>query len=114
MPKPTLEFFAVDGVPWRAVEGIPGAWERVLAVDDEAPGILTRVLHWEAGLSTVAAGPVVHEHWEEVLVLEGSMHDLTLDETFATGAFACRPPGMPHGPWVTERGCTMLEIRHRG
>ncbi|MFE9002721.1 hypothetical protein ACFYOY_11325 [Streptomyces sp. NPDC007875] len=40
------------------------------------------------------------------------MRDLTLGRTFSRGFYACRPPGMPHGPWVTEEGVTMLVITY--
>jgi hypothetical protein len=50
---------------------------------------------------------------EEVLILAGSMRDLTLDERFSAGDYACRPPGMVHGPWATEEGCEMFEVRYR-
>jgi hypothetical protein len=42
------------------------------------------------------------------------MHDLTLDRTLRAGEYACRPPGMEHGPWVSEEGCEMFEVRHGG
>jgi len=32
--------------------------------------------------------------------------------TFRAGEYACRPIGIPHGPYRTEAGCTMLEIRY--
>ena len=48
-----------------------------------------------------------------MLILAGSMHDLALDRTFAAGDYACRPPGMVHGPWRTDDGCEMLEVRYR-
>jgi hypothetical protein len=111
MAKPELEFFDTETVPWRAVEGEPGVSERVLA-DDPDTGMLTRLLRWDPGLNTSAAGPVVHEHFEEVLVLSGSMRDLRLDQTFGAGYYACRPPGMLHGPWETAEGCIMLETRY--
>ncbi|MFJ9032683.1 hypothetical protein ACIRQP_29965 [Streptomyces sp. NPDC102274] len=41
------------------------------------------------------------------------LHDLMLDATFTAGHYASRPPGMPHGPYRTVMGCTMLEIRYR-
>ena len=41
------------------------------------------------------------------------MVDLSLDRTFAAGDYACRPPGMVHGPWRTDAGCEMLEVRYR-
>jgi len=59
-----------------------------------------------------AAGPQVHDFWEEVYIVEGALHDLTLDQTFGQGSYACRPPGMPHGPWVAPRGCLTFEVRY--
>jgi hypothetical protein len=47
-----------------------------------------------------------------VLILSGSMHDLSLDTTFAAGDYACRPPGVVHGPWATRAGCEMFELRY--
>jgi hypothetical protein len=26
--------------------------------------------------------------------------------------YACRPPGMEHGPWRSESGVVMLEVRY--
>ncbi|WNV89224.1 cupin domain-containing protein [Umezawaea sp. Da 62-37] len=109
--KQEREFFDVEGVPWRAAEGAPGVRERVLSAADEV--VLTRIARWEPGLDTSAAGVIRHEYAEEVYLLEGELTDLTLGETFTAGHYACRPPGMPHGPYRTAGGCTMLEIRHR-
>jgi hypothetical protein len=39
------------------------------------------------------------------------MYDLTLERTFGAGEYACRPPGMVHGPWTSD-GCEMLEVRY--
>jgi hypothetical protein len=111
MAKPEAEFFDTETVPWRAVSGQAGVSERVLA-EDAATGLLTRLVRWDPGLNTSAAGPVAHEYFEEVLLLSGSMHDLRLDETFGAGYYACRPPGMIHGPWESAGGCVMLETRY--
>ncbi|MBL1119753.1 cupin domain-containing protein [Streptomyces sp. 110] len=73
----------------------------------------TRLVRWEPGLDTSPSGVIRHEWVEEVYLLEGSHHDLTLDETFSAGHFAARPPGMAHGPYRTAEGCVMLEIRYR-
>jgi hypothetical protein len=51
---------------------------------------------------------------DEVLILSGSMHDLGLQQTFSAGSYACRPPGMVHGPWTTLDACVMLEIQYGG
>ncbi|HAQ23672.1 MAG TPA: cupin, partial [Acidimicrobiaceae bacterium] len=26
--------------------------------------------------------------------------------------YACRPPGMPHGPWTSDEGVLMIEFRY--
>jgi len=111
MTKPELEFFDTEALPWCAVDGEAGVSQRVLA-EDAATGLLTRLVRWDPGVSTSAAGPVEHEYFEEVLVLSGSLRDLTLDQTFGAGYFASRPPGMRHGPWESAEGCIMLETRY--
>lgn len=111
MAKPEREFFDPETLPWRAVAGEPGVSERRLA-EDRATGLLTRLVRWDPGLDTSSAGPVSHEYFEEVLILSGSLHDLRLNQTFGPGYYACRPPGMIHGPWETTEGCIMLETRY--
>jgi hypothetical protein len=112
MSKPEREFFDVSAVPWTAVEGrVAGLYERRLAVDHEA-GVATRMLRFEPGVDTTPNGVQVHEFWEEVYILEGGIHDLTLDQTFSQGMYACRPPGMRHGPWRSPRGCVTFEVRY--
>ncbi|MBV8218319.1 MAG: cupin domain-containing protein [Solirubrobacterales bacterium] len=111
MTKPELEFFDTEMLPWRAVDGEAGVSERVLG-QDAGTGLLTRLVRWDPGVSTSAAGPVTHEYFEEVLVLSGSLHDLRLNETFGAGCYASRPPGMIHGPWESPEGCIMLETRY--
>lgn len=111
MTKPELEFFDTETIDWSPVADQPGAHERVLA-RDPASGMLTRLTRWDPGFDTSTVGPVIHDYFEEVLILAGSIHDLTLDQTFGTGYYASRPPGMVHGPWTTSDGCVMLEIRY--
>lgn len=86
-------------------------YERILAMDDES-GDLTRLANWEPGGDSNPLGVQAHPLWEELYILEGSMAELTLGETFSKGFYACRPPGMRHGPWVSEEGCITFEIRH--
>jgi hypothetical protein len=112
--KRALEFLSVDGLPWSEVAGAPGVSERVLSAAPSGDASeLTRLTHWAAGLDTSPAGVIRHEYCEEVLLLEGQLEDLTLGATFTAGHYACRPPGMPHGPYRTGTGCVMLEIRYR-
>jgi hypothetical protein len=111
--KTELEFFDTEAVSWVPVPLRPGVSERVLARDQDA-GLLTRMVRWDPGLDTSSAGQVAHDHVEEVFILSGSMHDLGLQQTFGAGSYACRPPGMVHGPWTTVEGCVMLEIQYAG
>lgn len=111
MGKPAIEFVDVDTVPWSRVAQQPGVSERVLA-DDPSSGLLTRMVRWAPGLDTSSAGAVAHNYFEEVLILSGSIYDVLLGQTFADGCYACRPPGMVHGPWTTAEGCVMLETRY--
>lgn len=112
MSKPEFEFFPVTDVAWTPVPGpVPGLRERILAHDPET-GVVTRILHWEPGTDTSVNGTQAHDFWEEIYVLEGAIYDIPLGKTFRAGMYACRPPGMKHGPWKTEEGCTTFEVRY--
>ncbi len=112
MTKPELEIFPVEDVPWTPVPGgVPGLSERILATDPER-GVATRMLRFDPGTDTGPMGVVTHDFWEEVYILEGSLHDVSLDEVFAAGTYACRPPGMKHGPWRAPEGCVTFEVRY--
>lgn len=110
--KEELEFFATDNLPWRNAAQ-PGTEEKVLSRQPDDPAILTRLVRWESGLDTSAAGVITHDYVEEVYLLTGELIDLTLGRTFRAGYYAVRRPGMRHGPYRTPGGCTMLEIRYR-
>jgi hypothetical protein len=86
-------------------------FERVLSRGPDER-TLTRIARWDPGTDTSASGVIRHDYYEEVFLLEGELHDVTLETTFSVGHYAARPPGMPHGPYRTETGCTMLEIRY--
>ena len=80
---------------------------------DMAAGVATRVLRFAPGTDTSRNGVQRHDFWEEVYILEGSITDLRLGETFTAGMYASRPPGMEHGPWVSAEGCVTFEVRYR-
>jgi hypothetical protein len=112
MAKPEYEFFDVRQVDWTPVEnGVPGLFERILA-SDPVTGAATRILRFDPGTDTSRAGVQIHPFWEEVYILEGSLHDLSLGKTFPKGTYACRPPGMRHGPWKAPEGCLTFEVRY--
>ena len=112
MPKPEYEFFDPSSIPWQQVQGgPPGLTERILSRDPET-GDYTRLLRFPPGIDTTPNGTLTHDVWEEVWIVEGSFVDLRLNQTFTAGMYACRPPGMQHGPWRTDEGCTTFEIRY--
>lgn len=115
MAKAEREFFSVEQVDWTPAQGgsVPGLYERILATDPTS-GVATRMLRFDPGTNTSSAGAQTHDFWEEVYIVQGSLHDLTLGQTFAQGTYACRPPGMRHGPWVAPEGCVTFEVRYAG
>jgi hypothetical protein len=116
MAKPEREFFDPTPLPWTAVEGSPtagaggrGVYEKILS-HDPTTGDVTRLLRFDAGVET--AETIAHDFWEEVWILDGEMVDVGKRQTFTAGMYACRPPGMLHGPYRVPRGCMMLELRY--
>ena len=111
MAKPELEFFDTSGIAHDPIDAVEGLTEQILSRDD-VTGDYTRMLHFQPGTDTSVMGPQVHDFWEEVWIIEGGIHDISLDQTFTAGMYACRPPGMPHGPWTSVGGCKTFELRH--
>ncbi len=111
--KPEIEFAPVGCFEWAPVDPpVRGLTERILARDGDT-GVATRMLRFDPGTDTSAMGTLTHDFWEEVYIVSGSITDLALGTTFSAGSYACRPPGMPHGPWVAPDGCTTFEVRYR-
>lgn len=113
MPKPEIEFRPVIDIPFTPCAGsVSGLTERILAADSTA-GTATRILKFEPGTDTTPNGVQEHDFWEEVYIIEGSFTDTELGQTFVAGDYACRPPGMRHGPWTSDEGCLTFEVRYR-
>jgi hypothetical protein len=112
-PSPTmdkasvvLDAAAIAALPWERPDGAAdGVAHQVLAVG--AGGSMTRLLRV---LPFVATGVFVHDHAEEVLLLEGSYR--MADEFHATGTYTCKGPGVEHGPFLTSEGYLGLEVRN--
>ena len=118
--KPHIEFTALDMESgWEVPPGYPeGIKQKILAADiDEAnkTGSRSRLLKFDPG--AYSTEPFVHDHWEEVYLMSG---DLTVGndangeggEPFEAPTYACRPPGVYHGPFKSEQGCLLFELHY--
>ncbi len=115
--KPHFEFTPVsmkDG--FDPVPGYPpGFYEKILAgtLDEKkGTGNRTRLLRIDPG--TFSTVPFVHEYWEEVFMLSGDLivgndKEGRGGEKFSGPTYACRPPGVHHGPFKSDGGCILLE-----
>jgi len=105
--KEELEFYDVSSVAWEPA-GAPGLWQRVLA-GDKTTGDHTRILRFDPG--TVTSETLRHDFWEEAYVLEGSITDLRLNETFGAGMFAFGGmKGRPSTVLVERYGEASIEV----
>lgn len=113
MLKEHLEFFKVDlTTGWETPSGYPpGIQEKILSGRLDAAqrrGSRTRLLRFAPGAFTTE--PFIHEYWEEVFQLSGT---LTVGgQTFGPMTYACRPPQVYHGPFSSQEGCLLLEIHY--
>jgi hypothetical protein len=123
IPKLHREFhpIAMTGDGWQLPDGYEpggGVDEKILSGSLDAKnrrGSRTRLLRFQPGVYTTE--PFVHEYWEEVFLLQG---DLTVGndrnghggEPFISPTYACRPPGVYHGPFKSEGGCLLLEMHY--
>ena len=108
MPKKEAEFFDADLIRWVDVPGTPGQTEKILSKDPKT-GSYTRMLHFSPGCRTTMT--LTHDFWEEVYIINGTLEDLGKKQIFREGMYACRPPGMVHGPYYSKDGCTTIEMR---
>lgn len=113
MPTEDMEFFdpiAEDsGFEWQSAPGYDeGGDELVLYENDN--GRQTRLLRLAPGTETDKV--LTHDFYEEVYIIEGGLIDKRLDEVFTAGMYACRTPGMEHGPYKAPAGCTTIEVRY--
>jgi hypothetical protein len=118
--KQHLEFHPLDlAVGWRRPAGYPdGIEEKILAgaLDEDAKiGNRTRLLRFASGARTTL--PFVHDYWEEVFLLSGDLvvgDERSALETYGPNTYACRPPGVYHGPFRSTDGCLLFEIHYYG
>ena len=104
---------------WEQVPAYPpGIYHKILAGSlDEAGkrGNRTRLLRINPGVFTTK--PFIHEYWEEVYIVSGDLivgndENGQNGERFPANTYACRPPGVWHGPFKSETGCILLESHY--
>ncbi len=113
--KPELEFVdPTDGrFEWTPVAGdVTGQLAEIILAGSHESGHVTRLLRFPPGADTSPNGVLTHDVWEEVWIVSGALRDLRLDEEFRLGMYACRPPGMEHGPWRSDAGAVTFELRY--
>ena len=111
MQKPELELHE-PSAPWKQVDPheSAGIWEQTLSCDPSGR-YRTMLQRYEPNGAT-NGGKFTHNYWEEILIISGEITDQTLGTTFTSGMYACRPPGMPHGPYHSTTGCQMIIFIH--
>ena len=104
---------------WSVPPGYPEGMEhKILSGElDEVNkrGTRTRLLRFQPGIYTTK--PFVHTYWEEVYLLKGDLivgNDENGEggKAFEPDTYACRPPGVHHGPFKSINGCVLLEIHY--
>ena len=118
--KPHIEFTNISSnEDWHTPEGYPsGIEQRILASDiDEKnkTGSRSRLLRFQPGVFTTTQ--FIHDHWEEVYLVSGDLivgndKEGKKKEKFAGSTYACRPPGVYHGPFKSETGCVLFELHY--
>jgi hypothetical protein len=117
--KFACEFNSFDmAAGWRTPAGFPpGVDEKILggSLDETArQGVRTRLVRFAPGTSTTQT--LVHDYWEEVLLVSGDLDiargEPALFSSFEALNYACRPPGTLHGPFRSQSGCIVLEIHY--
>jgi hypothetical protein len=104
---------------WESPPGYPaGIQQKILsgALDESTKrGSRTRLLRFAPG--TYTTKPFIHDYWEEVFLVSGNL-TVGNDEgggggiLFRPHTYACRPPGVYHGPFKSDVGCLLLEIHY--
>jgi hypothetical protein len=118
--KSHLEFLSLEMESgWETPPGYPDGIEQKIISgrldEDKKCGIRSRLLRFKPGAHSTVT--FVHEYWEEVILMSGdlivgSTNDDAGTKTFAPYTYACRPPGIHHGPFKSEGGCLLFEIHY--
>jgi len=106
--KKSINWINIEDIPWKVLK--EGIYVKVLSSDPET-GTYTRLLKFDPGARTSEVS--IHNFWEEVFVLKGSIIDETAGMQVREGFYICREPGTKHGPFKSLDGCLLLECTYR-
>jgi len=98
---------------WGDVPGTSGLTTKLLSGDfDEGKGrgFRTRYVRFAPGGETFE--PFTHTYWEEVYLVEGELEAKENGQVLSGPAYVIRPPGTPHGPFISPKGCLLLEVQY--
>lgn len=110
MAKAEMEFFDPSEIPWEPdSRGAVGMYVKILSRDADT-GDFTSLQRLDPGCDTSAMGVQLHDYWEESWIISGTLFDISLGTEFNSGQYACRPPGMRHGPWRSPGGCLTFQV----
>jgi len=96
---------------WQVVEGTDNLVE-FYTLSEDKNGDYTRLTRFRAGADTTAFGAIHHLYPEEVFIVSGRMYDASVDQWLETGDYASRPPLEPHGPFMSDVDCVVLEMSY--
>ena len=120
MSKPHLEFHPVDmNEGWHTPAGYPaGIKQKILASDLDETGKMgsrsrllkpgSRRLHHRS-FSSMTTGS---RGLSDVRVISSSAMTPTQAAKVVAPTYACRPPGVHHGPFKSEQGCMLFEMHY--
>jgi hypothetical protein len=97
---------------WEEVPGTDGKCWMFTITQDPETGHYTRLTRFDPGADTGDLGAMVHDYQEEVLILQGDLHDSAFDLTLVAGDYCCRPLHEKHGPFTTRTGCLAFEVAY--
>jgi hypothetical protein len=96
----------------------PGFWKKILASNiDETNKTGSRSRLLRIGPRVFSEKPFLHDHWVDVYLSDGDLivgNDSNGNggEQFVAPMYACRPPGVAHGPFKSEKGCLLFELHY--
>ena len=114
--KPQSDMHSADDIPWTEIGAGAssakgkGVTEKILSQDPDHPEYMSRLVKLEKGVRSDEIQR--HPFWEEVWMLKGKIVDEGNGLTATEGYYACRHPGMPHGPFHVEEEAMTFEVHY--